>query len=172
MSFAAGGKQYVSILVGYGGTTGALSPWLDIGWKYNSAPRRLLTFALGGKARLPKGLGRTMKIDAIDDPSRELDPASVAAGQQLGMMCAMCHGMGMRSSGSPAPDLRESQLVLSDEAFWNVVHDGALAPRGMPAFPTLTRSQARNLQDYILAEARRAVGKPSPVTPITGGHAN
>ncbi len=168
MSFEAGGKQYVSILVGYGGPTGALSPWLDAGWKYNTAPRRLLTFAIGGTAQLPKSPGRDFKVHALDDPDAVLDPASVAAGQKLGMMCAMCHGMNMRSSGAPAPDLRELQVALSEEALWSVVHDGALAQRGMPAFPTLTRSQVRNLQDYIRATARQALGKQTPLSTQAG----
>jgi quinohemoprotein ethanol dehydrogenase len=172
MSYEVGGRQYVSVLVGYGGTTGALSPWLDIGWKYNSAPRRLLTFALGGKARLPKSAGRDFTVHALDDPAVVLDPASVKAGEQLGMMCGMCHGMGMRSSGSPAPDLRESAVAMSEDALWSVLHDGALAPRGMPAFPALTRAQVRNLQDYIRQTARDALNKQQLATAKTGAVKN
>ena len=37
MSFSAGGKQYVSILVGWGGTTAAMSRVLNVGWKYGAA---------------------------------------------------------------------------------------------------------------------------------------
>ena len=37
MSFSAGGKQYVSILVGYGGTAAAYGKFMDVGWKYGRA---------------------------------------------------------------------------------------------------------------------------------------
>src|SRR3546814_14985801 len=49
MSFSSGGKQYVSVLVGYGGSAAVTSDMLNVGWKFNAQPRRLLTFELGGK---------------------------------------------------------------------------------------------------------------------------
>lgn len=51
ISYAANDRQYVSVLVGYGGTTAALSSVLNAGWKYGAQPRRLLTFALDGNKR-------------------------------------------------------------------------------------------------------------------------
>ena len=53
MSYSAGGKQYVAVLSGYGGATGMFGHLVNPGWKYGAQPRRLLTFALDGKARLP-----------------------------------------------------------------------------------------------------------------------
>jgi quinohemoprotein ethanol dehydrogenase len=89
-----------------------------------------------------------------------LDPASVAMGHQVYINCGTCHGADLQSAGSPAPDLRESAVAMSEEALWSVVHDGALIQRGMPRFPQFSRSQVRNLRDYIRAGARQALGKP------------
>ncbi|MDE2595655.1 MAG: PQQ-dependent dehydrogenase, methanol/ethanol family [Sphingomonadales bacterium] len=159
IAYGAGGKQYVSVLVGYGGTTAAMSDVMNVGWKYGAQPRRLLTFAIGGHQKLPASPGPDMKVHAVDDPSLVLDEKMVTNGRMLSIMCIACHGIGFRGAGSPAPDLRESQVALSEDALWTVLHDGALAPRGMPVFPSLTRSQVRNLQAAIRASAREALGK-------------
>ena len=52
MTYSMGGKQYVSVLAGYGGSAAAIGEIMNVGWKYRG-PRRLLTFALDGKAELP-----------------------------------------------------------------------------------------------------------------------
>ncbi len=162
ISYEAGGKQYVSVLVGYGGTTAPLSDVLNYGWKYGAQPRRLLTFAIGGHKRLPRAPGPDFRVNAVDDPTVMLDEKMVAGGRAMSMLCIACHGINLVGAGSPAPDLRESQIALSEDALWSVMHDGALAQRGMPAFPMLTRSQVRNLQAYIRATAREALGTRKP----------
>ena len=165
ISYAVAGRQYVSVLVGYGGTTAAMSEFLNAGWKYGAQPRRLLTFALGGAKHLPKSLPQDFTVKAVDDPALVLDEKAVAAGRSLsGMMgCIACHGIGLKGAGSPAPDLRESSLTLSEDALYAVLHDSALASRGMPGFPLVTRSQVRNLQAYIRATAREALGTRKPL---------
>jgi quinohemoprotein ethanol dehydrogenase len=151
ISWSAGGRQYVSVLVGYSGN-GEL---MKVGWRWG-APRRLLTFALDGKAALPPSPPRDMTVRAVDDPKIRLDPADVAAGHALYMACGLCHGRDLVSAGAPGPDLRESQLALDPEAFWSVVHDGALIQAGMPRFEMLTRQQVMQLYAYVRAGARQA----------------
>lgn len=158
ISYAIGDRQYVSILVGYGGTTAALSSVLNAGWKYGAQPRRLLTFALGERQKLPPSPPADFTVNAVDDPAIVLDEKAVAKGKALSIMCMACHGAGMKGAGSPGPDLRESQVPLSEDALWSVVHDGVLAERGMPPFPQLTRDQVRSLAAYIRATAREALG--------------
>jgi len=158
ISYAAGDTQYVSVLVGYGGTTAALSSVLNAGWKYGAQPRRLLSFALDGKHSLPPSAPRDFTVNAVDDPALVLDEKAVAMGRSLAIMCIACHGQNMVGAGSPGPDLRESRLALSAGSFWSVVHDGTLAQRGMPAFPMLNREQVDGLQAYIRAAAREALG--------------
>ena len=107
ISWGKNGKQYVSVLVGWGGTSGAASDVLDVGWKYGQQPRRVLTFALGGKRKLAIAPGRDLKVHAVDDPSLVLDPAAVAKGRGLSFMCIACHGRNFKGGGAPGPDLRE-----------------------------------------------------------------
>ena len=58
-----------------------------------------------------------------------------------------------RSPGS-APDLRASPLHHMQAAFRQILHDGTLASRGMPAFPEFTDAQIEALRHYIEAMAR------------------
>jgi quinohemoprotein ethanol dehydrogenase len=54
MSYAVDGRQYVSILVGYGGSAAVMSEFLDVGWKFDVQPRRQSGAATGpasGSAR-------------------------------------------------------------------------------------------------------------------------
>jgi quinohemoprotein ethanol dehydrogenase len=155
MSYQVGTTQYVSILVGYGAQAAIGSDLMNTGWKY-SAPRRLLTFALNGKARLAPAPPRTMKINALDDPSLEIKPADVAMGHAMSMACATCHGKELVGAGGPAPDLRESALALNFDTFWTVVHDGALMSKGMPKF-SFSREQVQALHAYIRQGAREAL---------------
>jgi len=152
MSFTAKGKQYVSVLVGYGGAWGEV---VNAGWKYGAQPRRLLTFTLDGTAKLPPSPPRDMAVHAIDDPALKIAPADVAAGE-VGFMtnCAGCHGKNLVATGSSGPDLREAPLALHFEDLWQIVSEGPLIQRGMPAFPGLTEQEARQIHAYIRAGAR------------------
>ena len=162
ISYAVGDTQYVAVLVGYGGTTAALSGVLNAGWKYGAQPRRLLSFALDGRDSLPPSVPRDFTVNAVDDPSLMLDEKVVAEGRALSVMCIACHGADLVGAGSPGPDLRESRLALSAESLWSVLHDGSLAPRGMPAFPMLSRAQVNSLQAAIRAAARESLGTRNP----------
>ena len=164
MSFSVGGRQYVSVLVGYGGTTAAYGKFMDVGWKYGAQPRRLLTFALGGKARLAPTPGRDMAVHALDDPALAIDEADVAAGRALSIQCAACHGVGMQATGTPGPDLRESAIALQHDSLSELLKTGALMERGMPRFAYLTEVQIRQLHAYIRAKAREALGLRKPDT--------
>lgn len=165
ITFSVGGKQYVSILVGYGGATGLSSEIVNYGWKWNAQPRRLLTFALDGKAVLPPTAPPSFKVEALDDPKLVLDEAKVSTGRQVFMNCAPCHGSNLRSAGVPGPDLRESAIALNRDAFWQVVHEGALISQGMPRFNDLSEAQVEALYMYIRGGAREALGTRKPSGP-------
>ena len=160
ISYSAQGKQQISVLVGYGGSASVGSNIMHAGWKY-TAPRRLLTFGLDGKATLPPSPAPDMFVHAVDDPSIKLKDADVAAGRSMFLACAICHGRDLVSAGGPAPDLRESRLALDAEAFVKVVQGGALIQRGMPRFDTLTREQVLQIYAYIRAGAREAIANPN-----------
>jgi quinohemoprotein ethanol dehydrogenase len=156
MSYAVGGKQYISILAGYGGSAAIWGSFMNVGWKYAS-PRRLFTFALDAKMPMPPSPPRDMTVHAVDDPSIKINPAAAAAGHAMFLACAACHGRELVATGGPAPDLRESRVALDPDAFWNVVHDGALLQNGMPMFAQFTRPQVMGLYAYIRSGARAAI---------------
>jgi quinohemoprotein ethanol dehydrogenase len=69
-------------------------------------------------------------------------------------------------AGGPAPDLRESTVPLNADAFYAVVHDGALMSRGMPAFKAFNapiiekyRQYIRTVQRQTLAQQNKAASK-------------
>jgi quinohemoprotein ethanol dehydrogenase len=157
MSYAVAGRQYVSVLVGYGGSAAAASSLMNVGWKFGAQPRRLLTFVLDGKSVLSASPPRDMDVHAVDDPSLQLKPADVEAGRLFYMGCMGCHGRALEGAGAPAPDLRESKLALDPNAFWAVVHDGALKQNGMPPYEMLTRGQVMQLYAFVRAGARQAL---------------
>lgn len=158
MSFSVNGKQYVSILVGYGGTTAAYGDFMNVGWKYGVQPRRLLTFAIGGSAKLEATPGPDMKVHAVDDPAYVINEADVAAGKQLAVSCAACHGIALQATGTPGPDLRESAIALQLDTLTQLLKTGPLMDRGMPKFDKLTDVQIRQIHAYIRAKAREQLG--------------
>jgi quinohemoprotein ethanol dehydrogenase len=131
------------------------------GWKFGAQPRRLLTFALDGKATLPPSAPPDLTVKPVDDPSIKISDEDVKAGRAVYMNCMVCHGIDLVSGGN-APDLRESEIALRLESLWSVVHDGALMQNGMPRFDNLTRDQVRALHAYIRAGAREALGPHKP----------
>ena len=167
MTYTVHGRQYVSILVGYGGSSSIWGTVMSVGWKYGAQPRRLLTFALNAKVALPQTAPPDPTVKALDEPSYQINPDDVAVGHALYLACAACHGRDLVSSGAFAPDLRESQLALDPERFWTILHDDPLLPNGMPRFETFTREQVMQLYAYIRAGARdaRAAGHSTDAAP-------
>jgi quinohemoprotein ethanol dehydrogenase len=171
MSYTAGGKQYVAVLAGYGGTVAAMSSTMNVGWKFGQ-PRYLLSYAIGGTATPPPMPVRDTTIHPVDDPSIKLNPADVAMGGGLYIYCAACHGLNLVSPGAPAPDLRESRIALNRASFDAVVHGGALIQEGMPRFDTLPPAQLEAIYEYIRAGARQAVAaeQAPAATPAAASH--
>jgi len=158
MTFTAGGKQYVSVLAGYGGSTSVFGQHANPGWKYTH-PRRLLTFALGGTAKLASAPPPDKQVHPVDDPALKIDEADVRAGATVAARCGTCHGMGLRSNSTPGPDLRESQIALGIDSLTQVLRGGALIQYGMPRFDKYTDTEIRQIHAYIRHEARKALSE-------------
>ena len=159
ITYAVGGKQYVSLLVGWGGA-GLVSGTIAAqhGWKYRVHPRRLLTFALDATVTMPPSPPRAYATP-VDVPDFELDADLVEYGNALyAQSCFLCHGAGVVSGGY-GPDLRESTVALSREAFKEVVVNGTMLSTGMPPFKSFTDKEIDGLLHYIRKEARKTAAR-------------
>ena len=73
--------------------------------------------------------------------------------------CGFCHGVDAR--GGSAPDLLRSSVVLDDnqgELIGQTVHDGRPS-KGMPAFPSLTNEQLRDIAEYLHLQVELAANR-------------
>jgi quinohemoprotein ethanol dehydrogenase len=154
ISYRVDGRQYVTVLSGYGATPAAFGPLLakyDI--DYRTQRRRVLTFALDGPARLPPPQVR-MKPERPPDQTFAPDDAAAQRGMvTFGTRCALCHGFNMVAGGN-APDLRDSAAPLDAQAFASIARDGALLPLGMPRFDDMTEAEREDLRQYIRTRRR------------------
>lgn len=157
ISYLAHGKQYVSVLAGYGGGVAFWSKTVFRGWKFGAQPRRLLTFVLDGKGKLPATNAADPNVHAVDDPRLVLSEDRIERGARIyERNCAVCHGGELLSAGV-APDLRESGVALDFPTFNSVVR-GALLTAGMPKFEKLSEEEIGDVHQYIRAGAREVLG--------------
>jgi quinohemoprotein ethanol dehydrogenase len=170
ITYSIGKKQYLSILAGplHGAPGGFGSMAARFGWDVRVHPRRLLTFALDGKAKLPPTPPPTF-ARPLDAPEFTLDDALVQSGINQWSRCVLCHGPGAVAGGT-APDLRASAVPLNAEAFKAIVQGGSLEIKGMPKFAELTDQELEALRHYIRYRARlttRPQAAPAPAPAAT-----
>jgi quinohemoprotein ethanol dehydrogenase len=159
ITYEVDGKQYVSVVAGWGGTGAAFLGMATayLGWQARVHSHRIVTFALDGKARLPASLPGPMPVQPIDDSNLNIDAAAAQRGGAIyGSGCAGCHG-GNVTAGGFAPDLRASPITLSAEAFRQVVQQGTLETRGMPKYSELTDEEVEQVRMYVRQVARDAL---------------
>jgi quinohemoprotein ethanol dehydrogenase len=156
------GKQYVSLLVGFGGGYSALGGQdvADLGWSYRAQTRRLITFSLDGSADLPAQPPPHVPqpIEADFQVGAELAEAGrlLFERDRIEGTCWYCHGRGSVSGGA-APDLRASPAVLDAEVFDRIVRGGALTHAGMPAYAEFTDTELESLRHYVRQQADAAL---------------
>ena len=157
ITYKINGRQYISLLVGFGGGYAAIGgkESYELGWSYRTHTRRLITFSLEGEANMPN-LPPRHYPKPIVDPDFKIDEKLAQQGAGLFGNCASCHGWGMYGAGM-APDLRASTVPLELPTFKEVVQGGALNDRGMPAFPEMTDEQLTALQNYIRYRAKETL---------------
>ncbi len=141
ITYAIDGKQYVSVMAGWGG---AFS-------KKARSYGRLLTYTIGGSASLPNR-PRPRTVTAI---AHNGTPQQIAAGAKIfNTYCVRCHG-----GATVLPDLRRS--TPGTYAGLEKILDGSLAERGMPRFAELDQTAVAELRAYLLDERRKlATQKP------------
>jgi len=149
ITYEVKGVQYVTVVTGFGGSAslfirpGQHPTNLD----YRTMPRRVLTFAIGGKGVLPPAPPPEPHV-APADPDFKADPVRARTGAKLFVNCMLCHGQNAVAAGA-APDLRFSGVPVDAAAFAQVVRDGALLSRGMPKFDELTPAQVEDIRFYV-----------------------
>jgi cytochrome c oxidase cbb3-type subunit 3 len=104
----------------------------------------------------PRGI-RTREFLGL---GRMPDARMAAEGAKIfGSTCGFCHGENAR--GASGPDLLRSPVVLDDnqgELIGQTVHEGRPA-KGMPAFPSLTSEQLRDLAEYLHLQVELAANR-------------
>ena len=154
MTFAVGGRQYVSVLVGWGGVYPLVAGELAFKSGHMVNRSRVLTYALDGTAQLPEP-------PVTEPPAVTSVPAGARPEEQLvregaklyARHCGNCHG-DAAVSGGIVPDLRYSHALTNDEFWTAVVHDGVLAARGMVSFKAeLSASHEQALRAYLTQRA-------------------
>jgi quinohemoprotein ethanol dehydrogenase len=163
ITYAVNGRQYVALLVGWGGLLPAIggAPFAAHGWPYGEQKRRLVAFSLEGTAALPPQPPPRVPVP-INAPEFTVDTTKAARGGRVfGARCTMCHGPGAIAAGQ-APDLRASPVVLSPEAFAAVVREGGLLARGMPRYAEFSDARLEELRHYIRRQASSALARTPP----------
>jgi len=165
ISFSAGGRQMLAVTTGSGTANAAYAPSMvgpDLSRFLRdprTQPRRLLVFALDGKASLPP---RSPMPPVPADPGYRPDAGLEQAGAMPYLvLCSSCHGEGAVALGN-GPDLRWSALLADEGAFAAVVRDGAMTSTGMPAFPEIETPRREAIRHYLRARAASLRAKASP----------
>jgi len=152
ITYQVGGVQYVSVMAGWGGSSGLF----NAPGSGNVKPGygRLLTFKLDGNAVL-KAPAFGHKEPPVPAITVNASPKMVSDGGLLfNGECAGCHGI--NAVAGPVPDLRYASKGVH-EHFEEIVLGGARASLGMPSFQKiLTAGQVRAIQAYILFRARES----------------
>ncbi len=147
ITYLVGDRQFLSVLVGWGGAT-ALYGYNGSG-EYK-AEGRLWTFALGGDQDFEpvRGIERpTLTAIEYDDSASIL----LRGGNLYAERCAMCHG-GNAVGGGVVADLRYSSEAVFT-IFEMIVNAGAYSGVGMPGFgEVLSVADASAIRNYLLAQ--------------------
>jgi quinohemoprotein ethanol dehydrogenase len=159
VSFAVGGKQYITVETGWGGafalSAGELARKTQI--DRGNVPR-VLTFSLDGTDTLaPVPPASTAVLAALPELG---NAAQVAQGKLLyHTYCGNCHG-DTAVSGGTMPDLRFSAALRDDELFQKIVHDGPLEAKGMVAFGSLlTPKSIELIRGYVVHRVNESVAE-------------
>ena len=154
ITYRVDGRQYVSVMAGPpSGSTSMVPAMHRFTWDYRTAPRRLLTFVLDGKAKLaPAPPPSAEPARPLSDTGPRADLARAKRGTPLYYgHCLQCHGAGAIAAGI-APDLRASPIALDGAAFREVLR-GALVANGMPKFDDLTDDQIEDIRNFVRGQA-------------------
>lgn len=149
ITFSIDEKQYVTVVVGYGGVF-ALQAGLPPKKSGGPINGRLVTFALDGDLKLPD---RPKNIEMPKPPTPIEDQTSIARGENLyHWECHVCHGAGAVGGGVLA-DLR----YMTEETHKNfnaITLGGLYTDKGMVGFASrLSEQDAKDIHAYLIQRA-------------------
>ncbi len=154
VTWQADGRQYVTVVAGWGGSLALMlgDAVKDAAGRARLNRSRVLTFALGGRAVLPRRA--EVIASPLPLPTEAADAATISLGKTLyHRTCFACHGLSA-SSGGPVPDLRLSPVSRDASAWQAVVSQGVLVQRGMIGFSTVySRAEVEAIRAYVLHQA-------------------
>jgi quinohemoprotein ethanol dehydrogenase len=153
ITYKIGDKQYLALLVGWGGAFAGVGN-KNLGWDYNRHTRRLIVFALDGRAKVPSQPAPFFPQPLMDS-GFVVQAALAEKGKQLYWQCFNCHGASVEAKGM-APDLRASPIVVNGGSFAAVVRGGVKGSMGMPVFSELTDEDLLALRHFIRQRARES----------------
>jgi quinohemoprotein ethanol dehydrogenase len=147
ITYILDGRQYVSVLAGWGGATALFG--VNPTGEYKPEGR-LWTFVLGGDQNIVPVRGQPLpELSAVPFDN---DTVLLQKGSDLyAERCAMCHGRNAASGGALA-DLRYATPATYD-IFQNIVRDGAYAGLGMPKLGEyLSETDVEAIKHFILSQ--------------------
>ena len=158
VTWARDGKQYVTVVVGWGGAYPLFAGETAWGKKGGPIPNRsrVITFTLDGKGQLPAPVPETQRALQADVP-QFADAATIEQGRQLYYRtCVVCHGTGA-ISGGVTPDLRHSPAIADAKTWSSIVADGGLADQGMAGFKdNFSPAEIEAIRAYVVDRAKAA----------------
>lgn len=152
ITYTMNGKQYVTIVSGWGGAGGLTSPPAGdaVGLAQNG---RIFTFALGGEAEMPV-FAELPEITAPPITTEASAQEIMAAGRIYNANCARCHGW-FAIANTGVPDLRRASAEVHEQ-FQSIVY-GARIMQGMPDFTgVLTPEEVDTIHQYVITQAHAA----------------
>ena len=147
-TYRVDGRQYVTVMAGYGGGTLAMPFPKDSAARRFGNAGRILSFTLdGGAVPVPKPV---VKAPFPQPPPREGDAQRIAAGEVLyNRYCSRCHVFGR----GVLPDLRRS-LAATAPIFDKIVLGGAYRSMGMARWDdVLSRRDVAAIHAYLVDQA-------------------
>jgi len=156
ISYRVGGKQYVTVLTGAGGQGSGMQTLGNAAIRTDyRAPRRVMTFAIGGTDKVPPYEFPERKPAPDPDFKPDLARAQAGAVKFGGGGCIVCHGWNAVAGGA-APDLRYSPVITDAATFRQVVKEGALRMNGMPDYPAFSDADLETMRFYLRSRAQVA----------------
>jgi mono/diheme cytochrome c family protein len=158
ITYELDGEQFIAIAAGWGGIyalfAGGVIPTGSI-----ANIGRVMVFKLGAKGTLPKLPHDNFVLPEIPK-LLDVPKETLAIGKRAyANNCLVCHGAQAYSSGL-IPNLRYSAITNSQQAWKNVVVDGALAEKGMPNFGKIIDDEdAEAIRAFVISEANSDRGK-------------